>query len=133
MARADGEDDKQQQQASQYRDAVAMPRKKCWRSGRRQGGINPSSAILRDAVFDKAAGRDDGADPRWGGPDNRQAFFNGPQLRLRKVLRRPPAAKPCVIGRVEYEVGPVAPVDNLARKDNLVTNLNTHFDGEIIL
>ena len=45
------------------------------------------------------------------------------QPRLGEMLRRAPAAEPGVVRGVEDEVGPVAPVDDLAGEDDLVAEL----------
>ena len=54
---------------------------------------------------------------------HRQALLGGAKPRLGEVLRRAPAAEPGVVGRVEDEVGAVAPVDDLAGEDDLVAEL----------
>src|SRR3546814_5455862 len=45
------------------------------------------------------------------------------QPRLRQMLRRPPGAEPGVVRRVEQEIGAVRAVDDLARKDDFITDL----------
>jgi len=93
----------------------------------RDHGINYPGGSPRQRLHDIAARIDDGADSSRGRPKNGQTFFGGAEPCLGEMLRRAPAPKPCVVGRIEDEVRAVRLVNHVAREDHFVTDLKADF------
>src|SRR4051812_44350021 len=113
-----------QQEAKRERDDV--PKSREWRRRvrwRREHGIDHSGLTPREGLHDVTATVDDGAYAGRCRADDWKAFFGSPKAGLGEMLRRPPAAKPGVIGRVEDERRAVLFVDNIARKDDFIAEL----------
>src|SRR6476661_4230526 len=117
----------QHPEAEQYRNEIAEPRKgRSGVCGRREHGVDGAGGAPRKRLHDVAPGIDDGTDARRRRAQDRKALFRRAEARLRKVLRRPPAAEPGVVGRVEDEGRAVALVHHVAGEDDLVAELETH-------
>src|SRR5690606_41629205 len=71
-----------------------------------------------------AARVDHGADSRGSRAQHGEAFLDRAHACLREVLGWPGRAEPAVVRGVEDEVRTVAPLDDLAREDDLVTALD---------
>src|SRR6185369_8213010 len=66
---------------------------------------------------------DDGANAGRGRADHWQALFSGAEASLGEMLRRPPAAKPGVVRRIEDERRAILLVDDGPGKNHFVTEL----------
>src|SRR5690606_344814 len=87
--------------------------------------VDPAAAELREMPTHDTARVDHRADPGGGGTQHRQPFLDRPQPRLREMLGRAMRAEPGVVRRIEDVVGTIGPIDDLAREDDLVADLDT--------
>src|SRR5690242_12100091 len=94
--------------------------------GWREHGVDRSGGAPWQRFDEIAAAVDHRADPRRGRADHRNSLLGCPKARLGEVLRRTPASEPGVIGRVEDEARPVLLVDDMAREDDFVAELEAN-------
>ena len=112
-------------QSKQQRDHIAEAAECGGRDcGRGKRGIDDARCPPRERADDCAARVDDCADAGRGRAQHGHALLGRAQSGLGEMLWRPPAAEPGVVRWVEDEVGPVAPIDDLAGEDDLVANLD---------
>src|SRR5690348_4413640 len=112
-----------EQEAEEYRNRVAEPGKQRRRIGRwRKDSVYDACGLPGKCFHDIAARVDDRADAGRGRAEHRQPLLGGAEPRLGEMLGRTPGSVPGVVRGVEDEVGPVALVDYVARKDDLVAD-----------
>src|SRR5579872_6699892 len=117
-----------QQESQNERNYIAEASERRWRIRRRwQYGVDCARSLPRQRLHDVAAGIDNRTDPGWSCAQHRESFLGCTQSCLGKVLRRTPAAKPCIVRRIEDEAGSVSFINDIAGEDDLVADVKTYF------
>src|SRR4029079_15160727 len=95
----------------------------CCRGGRNHT-FEAAGTTHRHMLAGGAARIDDTADPGSRRAQDRQAFLDRPQSRLREVLGRSEDTEPAVVRIVEDVVGPMIAIDHLTGEHDLVADLH---------